>query len=375
LHAVVLVRIGRGPQKKNNKKEYITIKIYFLLLSLKTIKKMRARLKILLFAVSIFYFNPEILGQQNNASGVIVTPTRPLNELPQPGKDQPKADLTFAPHDLPDGTFQPAGEATVYVDQTVIIDGVKEGRKFDGIGAVSGGGATSRFLIEYPEPQRSQILDYLFKPKFGASFQTLYIEIGGDGNATQGAEPSHARTLDEFLNPKPEYYQRGYEWWLMKEAKKRNPDIVFDVCAWRNPSWTRGGFWTQDMCDYYVQWLKGAKKYHNLDVKYIGCKNEGGTNIPFVKMLRSTLDKAGLTDVTIHAFDNWRPETKWVFAQDFATDPELNNAVGIVGNHVTWKGAPENGNGKYVPIPDYVLNSGKRIWDTEEHTYSDGFPS
>jgi galactosylceramidase len=32
------------------------------------------------------------------------------------------------------------------------------GRRFDGIGGISGGGATSRFLPDYPEPSRSQIL-------------------------------------------------------------------------------------------------------------------------------------------------------------------------------------------------------------------------
>ena len=30
------------------------------------------------------------------------------------------------------------------------IDGSKLGRRFDGIGALSGGGATSRLLIDYP---------------------------------------------------------------------------------------------------------------------------------------------------------------------------------------------------------------------------------
>lgn len=48
-------------------------------------------------------------------------------------------------------------------------------RRFDGIGAISGGGATSVFLRAYPEPQRTQILDYLFKPGFGASLQILKV--------------------------------------------------------------------------------------------------------------------------------------------------------------------------------------------------------
>lgn len=35
-----------------------------------------------------------------------------------------------------------------------------------------------------------------------------------------GTEPSHMHyALDEN-------YFRGYEWWLMKEAKKRNPNIT-----------------------------------------------------------------------------------------------------------------------------------------------------
>ena len=75
-------------------------------------------------------------------------------------------------------------------DQTVEVKGDAGGKRFDGIGAVSGGGATSVLLKDYPEPQRSQVLDLLFKPKFGASMSALYVEIPGDGT-TQGTEPSH----------------------------------------------------------------------------------------------------------------------------------------------------------------------------------------
>lgn len=65
------------------------------------------------------------------------------------------------------------------------------GRIFDGIGGLSGGGATSRLLVNYPEPQRGQILDYLFKPGFGASLDILKVEIGGDAQSTDGCESSH----------------------------------------------------------------------------------------------------------------------------------------------------------------------------------------
>src|ERR1043165_2043016 len=102
-------------------------------------------------------------------------------------------------------------------DQVVELKGNAGGKRFDGIGVVNGGGATSVLLKDYPEPQRSQILDLVFKPKFGASVSALFIEIPGDGNSTQGSMPSHMRTRDD-LN-----YSRGYMWWILREAKKRNP--------------------------------------------------------------------------------------------------------------------------------------------------------
>ena len=40
----------------------------------------------------------------------------------------------------------------------VVLDGSAGGRIFEGLGAASAG-ASSRLLIDYPEPQRSQILD------------------------------------------------------------------------------------------------------------------------------------------------------------------------------------------------------------------------
>src|SRR5436853_583466 len=111
---------------------------------------------------------------------------------------------------------RPAHAAT---STSITIDGTKSGLVFDGVGAISGGGGNSRLLIDYPEPQRSQLLDYLFKPGYGAAMQILKVEVGGDTNSTSGAEPSHQHTAAD-LN-----CGRGYEWWLMEQAKARNPNI------------------------------------------------------------------------------------------------------------------------------------------------------
>jgi galactosylceramidase len=246
-------------------------------------------------------------------------------------------------------------------DQTIDLKGNAGGRRFDGIGAVSGGGATSVLLKDYPEPQRSQVLDLLFKPKFGASMSALLVEVPGDGNSTQGSELSHMHTKDD-LN-----CSRGYEWWLMREAKKRNPDLTLDACAWGCPGWVgNGNFWSQDMCDYYTKWIQGLKTVHGLNLDAIGCRNEKGVNEDFAKKLRATLDANGLKMVKIHGFDNW-DKTKFDWTRDMNTDVELRKAVDILSNHTMAE----------MPVSDDVRKLAdtynKPIWNSEEHVYKKGF--
>jgi hypothetical protein len=175
---------------------------------------------------------------------------------------------------------------------TILVDGRVVGRTFDGIGAISGGGGNSRLLVEYPEPSRSEILDYLFKPNYGASLQLLKVEIGGDANSTSGAEPSHMHSSTD------ENYFRGYEWWIMEQAKARNPDIQLLALEWTAPGWIGGSqnFWSQDNIDYIVKWINGAKRYHNLTIDYVGGWNEcyTGWNREWFKNLKRALAANGL---------------------------------------------------------------------------------
>lgn len=78
--------------------------------------------------------------------------------------------------------------AAVNVSSFLSASGIAQ--EFDGIGALSAG-ASSRLLWDYEEPQRSEILDYLFKPQFGASLSIIKVEIGGDVQSTDGSEHSH----------------------------------------------------------------------------------------------------------------------------------------------------------------------------------------
>ena len=246
--------------------------------------------------------------------------------------------------------------------QTITLDGSAGGKRFDGIGLVNGGGATSVLLKDYPEPQRTQILDMVYKPKFGASVNALFVEIPGDGNSTQGSMPSHKHTRED-LN-----YSRGYTWWIMQEAKKRNPDLTLDGTAWSAPGWVGNGkFWSQDAADYYVSWLKGLRDVYGLEFTAIGCRNEKEVSYDFVKRFRKTLDSNGFPHLKIHAFDNWY-KGKLDFVKDMFTDKELCDAIDLIGGHVFYEGEP-------VSMEERTMAEklGKPIWDTEDHVYKKGF--
>ncbi len=234
------------------------------------------------------------------------------------------------------------------------LDGSKEGRVFEGIGAVSAG-ASSRLLIDYPEPQRSQILDYLFKPGYGASLQHLKVEIGGGVNSTDGTEPSHMRTGTE------ENYQRGYEWWLMAQAKARNPGILLDSLAWGAPGWIGGGqYWSQDMADYVVKFIKGARTYHNLDINFTGLRNEVANNTNWIITLRNSLDANGLSGVRIVAGDEWGGS--WNIVEDLLANSGIYSAVYSVGAHYPKSQSPTNAQALSKPIWASEDGIGGRTW-------------
>ena len=58
-----------------------------------------------------------------------------------------------------------------------LLDGAAVAQIYDGHGALSAG-ASSRLLIDYDEPARSDILDLLFKPNSGAAMHMIKVEIG-----------------------------------------------------------------------------------------------------------------------------------------------------------------------------------------------------
>jgi Glycosyl hydrolase family 59 len=212
--------------------------------------------------------------------------------------------------------------ARAAVTTNISINGTGTGRTFDGIGAISGGGGNTRLLIDYPEPYRSQILDYLFKPGYGADLQILKVEVGGDTNSTDGSECSYMHTAST------QDLTCGYEWWLMQQAKARNPNIKLYALAWGAPGWIgSGNFWSQDMVNYYVNWIKAAKTTYNLTIDYVGGWNEKGYNISWYESFKQALQANGLSTKLVGA------DSDWSIVNDMSSNSAFNNAIDIVGVH------------------------------------------
>ena len=202
------------------------------------------------------------------------------------------------------------------------MDGTSAGRTFNGIGAISGGGGNSRLLADYPAAEQTAILDYLFKPGYGADLQILKVEIGGDTNSTDGAESSieHTSGTVDCSN--------GYEWWLMEQAQALNPNIKFYGLAWGAPGWV-GTFYSQATINYLISWL-GCAASHGLTISYLGGEqNERTYSASWIESLRSALNSAGYSSVQIVGGDNFG----WSIASDMSTNSSLDAAVGIVGSH------------------------------------------
>lgn len=86
-------------------------------------------------------------------------------------------------------------------------------------------------------------------------------------------------------------FNRGYEWFLMKEAKARNPAIKLYGLPWAFPQWVSCAPGTLVNCTnnpysnpaqtaaYVTSFVEGAKNVYGYDIDYIGSWNERGYNV------------------------------------------------------------------------------------------------
>jgi hypothetical protein len=237
----------------------------------------------------------------------------------------------------------------------IIVDGDDVGREYYGAGAINAG-SNARLLIDYPEPVRSEILDYLYKPGYGASLQLLKVEIGGGSNTTAGSDPSH------MPGPNTVDCNRGYQWWLMKEARKRNPGIIIYAQQWSAPGWL-DGVWTQENIDYNLSYLKCAEQ-HGLKIDYIGGWNEKGFDPDWFIELDKALEE-NYPYVKIPAADEiYQQPDDWPVADSMAADSRFEKAVDQIAMHwpcrwrTRYRNCPSNDLARELGEPLQFTNAG-----------------
>lgn len=133
----------------------------------------------------------------------------------------------------------------------------------------------------------------------------------------------------------------GYEWWLMKQAKARNPSIKLYGLPWAYPGWVGNDPQTgvhnatatpfdhpEQTVRYMMEWVRGAKTEYGLDINYLGIWNESPSNANYVKMLRRALDSEGFNATRIVAQDGGAQICAALMA-----DPEYAKAVDVIGLH------------------------------------------
>ena len=235
-------------------------------------------------------------------------------------------------------------------------------RVFDGIGGLSGGGAVSRLLPSYDAETRGAIMDLLFLPQFAASLQVLKVEIGSECQATDGAEASHRRASPDTPGGFSDSFERGYEWLVMKEAKRRNPGIKLYGLAWGWPQYLSCAYGTLENCtndpytnrsalvDYVVSWVRGARDVHGLIIDYVSDWNERPEDDTYLVMLRAGLDAAGLHTTRVVGAD-----TDWAFASNVLHNPALAASIDAVAAH--YPGGHSSAD---------ALKTGLPLWASEE---------
>lgn len=206
------------------------------------------------------------------------------------------------------------------------ISSAVAGHIFDGIGGLSAG-ASSRLLYDYPEPQRSEILDYLFLPSFGASLQILKVEVGGDHQSTDGTEPSHWHARAQEVS-----CRRGYELWLMQEAVARNPGIRTYGMSWNAPGWVgNGSFYSPEGVEYQVAWMHCVHAVLGEGhPSFMGLWNEQAQPAPdYVLQLRASMDAAGLGHTKLMVMDGRYNGSEVAWAQSNDTYREAVAGAGL----------------------------------------------
>ena len=162
----------------------------------------------------------------------------------------------------------------------------------------------------------------------------------GDDQSTDGTEPSHSHFVGD------QNCKRGWEWWLVTEARKRHPAIATYALPWgfpyafdtAGPSDSTGGTkgFTNLTMDYFISFLNCSRSHTDVDARidYIGLYNEvGGIASPeWTVALRQRMDAAGFGDTKL-VLPDIAGELPTAILDDLEENAAYSAAVDILGVH------------------------------------------
>ena len=265
------------------------------------------------------------------------------------------------------------------------VDWSRTAQEIDGFGA-SAAFHMAQNLRNFPEPQRTQVLDALFSQTKGAGFSIVrnFVGDGGSwGTPVNGPAPS--------IEPQEGVWNwtgDEEEIWFMQEAGARGCTRYMST-VWSPPAWMKdnnsviGGRLRSDkyqaFADYLSMYVRGYKEHHNIeiygispsnepdiDVKYSSCHWTGEEFHVFLKQAlipAFTRDKI-TAKLILGEHSNWTEEPVLASLDDPATAPRVD----IVAAHA-YGGAVSG-----TPFPPVSGRAGsfitalhlrKKIWQTE----------
>jgi hypothetical protein len=164
-------------------------------------------------------------------------------------------------------------------------------------------------------------------------FTVVWVHSDDHGSwATQGGEPAirHEKHGPLQFN--------GTNFFLMREAIKRNRNITLYGLSWSFPGWfaARNALST-DQAEYSADWVDGVRQLGHTGRVVMSVWNEQNpkpATAEYAKLLRATLDRRGHADVLVMWPDSCCDDGDWdAIAQMVTADPALARAVDWIGSH------------------------------------------
>ena len=271
---------------------------------------------------------------------------------------------------------------------TGTIDWNKTAQEIDGFGA-SGAFHMARNLMNFPEPQRSEVLDILFSPTKGAGL-SIVRNIVGDGATVGGGSPS--------IEPE----EGVWSWsgdedqiWLMQEAGKRGCTRYMST-VWSPPAWMKtnnspvGGSLRPDkylaFAEYLSMYIRGYKEHFGIDIYAISLANEPGVNVRYSSCHWTGKDFHEFLKFLIPVFERDKITAKVIVGEDagWTENPVLESlADSVTAARVDIVGVHAYHTADRDPFPPVSQRSGplvetmkqnKKIWETEVSNLRTNYP-